>query len=308
MFDGRLESWSSGRKQEHVMSTQWNYYEGDCRRRLPRFLHHQVIAKVTRIDKPIVHYVVEEMVKAGIKDITMVTRSDKKPLEDYFDQNALLEEELRQAKKLQDLEELKKIHQMANFIYIRQKPALKGIVWQWDPCFECSRSIVGDEPFVFAYGDDLVKMDLPETSFTQQHYEKKVRKNRAVVIRMSKFDETHLYGANQLQEGSAKFVRRDYWETSANSFRLAAFGPLCCRRNLRWYFYKATLEKMGNSGWQMRLKRLIQRGNPVVTQPIQNGRWLTTGDPLHFLEALPENTARDREECGKLMTLFKTHA
>ena len=43
------------------------------------------------VDKPIVHYVVEEMVQSGITDIVFVTSADKKSLEDYFDQNAVLE-------------------------------------------------------------------------------------------------------------------------------------------------------------------------------------------------------------------------
>ena len=72
------------------------------------------------VDRPIIHYVVEEMVEAGITDIVLVTRADKKPLEDYFDRNPVLENELRNANKMERLEEIEKISQMANFIYIRQ--------------------------------------------------------------------------------------------------------------------------------------------------------------------------------------------
>jgi UTP--glucose-1-phosphate uridylyltransferase len=93
------------------------------------------------IDKPIVHYVVEEMVAAGITDIVMVTRSDKKILEDYFDRNIMLENELRDANKLKELEEIKKISEMANFIYIRQK----GPYGNGTPVLNAS-SIVGMNP------------------------------------------------------------------------------------------------------------------------------------------------------------------
>ena len=112
------------------------------------------------VDKPIVHYVVEEMVQAGITDIIFVTRSDKKVLEDYFDQNAILENELRQAGKIKLLEEVQRISQMANCIYIRQK----GPYGNGTPVLN-ARSVIGDEPFVFTYGDDLVKSRVP---FTKQ--------------------------------------------------------------------------------------------------------------------------------------------
>ncbi len=249
------------------------------------------------IDKPIVHYVVEEMVKAGIKDIVMVTRSDKKPLEDYFDQNALLEEELRQAKKLQDLEKVEKIHQMANFIYIRQKPTLKASYGNGIPVLN-ARSIVGDEPFVFAYGDDLVKMDLPETSFTQQLVEN-YEKNHAVVIGCQEVpeNETHLYGMIKLQEGSAKFVEEIIEKPAPGTApsRLAAFGRFVLSPEICDILQELDPGKNGELWLTDAIEAYIQRGNPVVTQPIQDGRWLTTGDPLHFLEALLEY-ARDREE------------
>ncbi|GAK60747.1 UTP-glucose-1-phosphate uridylyltransferase [Candidatus Vecturithrix granuli] len=249
------------------------------------------------IDKPIVHYVVEEMVNAGITDIVMVTRSDKKPLEDYFDQNALLEEELRQANKLQDLEKVEKIHQMANFIYIRQKPTSKASYGNGIPVLNAS-SIVGDEPFVFAYGDDLVKMDCPEASFTQQLVEN-YEKNHAVVIGCQEVpeNETHLYGMIKLQEGSSKFVEEiiEKPDPGTAPSRLAAFGRFVLTPEICQILQELEPGKGGELWLTDAIEAYIQHGKSVVAQPVQGGRWLTTGDPLHFLEALLEY-AREREE------------
>lgn len=73
------------------------------------------------VDKPIIQLVVEELVDAGIQDIILVTKWDKKPLEDHFDHNWALANELRETGKLQQLEKITRISEMANFIYIRQK-------------------------------------------------------------------------------------------------------------------------------------------------------------------------------------------
>ena len=249
------------------------------------------------IDKPIVHYVVEEMVNAGITDIVMVTRSDKKPLEDYFDQNALLEEELRQAKKLQDLEKVEKIHQMANFIYIRQKPTSKALYGNGIPVLN-ARSIVGDEPFVFAYGDDLVKMDHPKVSFTQQLVENYER-NHAVVIGCQEVpeNETHLYGMIKLKEGSLRTVEEIIEKPAPGTApsRLAAFGRFVLSPEICQILQELDPGKDGELWLTDAIEAYIQRGKPVIAQPVQGGRWLTTGDPLHFLEALLEY-AREREE------------
>ena len=73
------------------------------------------------VDKPIIQLVVEELVEAGIQDIILVTKWDKKSLEDHFDYNWALANELREAGKLKQLEEITRISEMANFVYIRQR-------------------------------------------------------------------------------------------------------------------------------------------------------------------------------------------
>src|SRR6201987_4916005 len=74
------------------------------------------------VDKPIIQYIVEELVEAGIEDIVIVTGYTKRPIEDHFDRmSAELRANLKQSGKLKQLEQTKKISELANFIYIRQK-------------------------------------------------------------------------------------------------------------------------------------------------------------------------------------------
>src|SRR5436190_24383516 len=74
------------------------------------------------VDKPIIQYIVEELVEAGIEDIVIVTGYHKRSIEDHFDYISTdLRQNLRSGGKTELLDEVKKISNLANFAYIRQK-------------------------------------------------------------------------------------------------------------------------------------------------------------------------------------------
>ncbi|NTW99426.1 MAG: UTP--glucose-1-phosphate uridylyltransferase, partial [Geobacteraceae bacterium] len=115
------------------------------------------------VDKPIVQLVVEELVEAGVKDIILVTKWDKKSLEDHFDYNWSLANELKKTGKQKQLDEIIRISEMANFVYIRQK----GPYGNGTPVLSAA-NLVYNEPFIYVWGDDLVRS---EVSFTRQMIE-----------------------------------------------------------------------------------------------------------------------------------------
>jgi UTP--glucose-1-phosphate uridylyltransferase len=106
------------------------------------------------VDKPVIQYVVEELVDAGIKDIIIVTGYHKRTIEDHFDYpNLDLIENLRMGgeKKKPLLEEVEKIANLANFVYVRQK----GPYGNGTPLLN-ARHIIGDEPFIYTWSDDFI--------------------------------------------------------------------------------------------------------------------------------------------------------
>ncbi len=104
------------------------------------------------VDKPIIQYIVEELVNAGIQDIVIVTGYHKRSIEDHFDQmSADLRENLTQGNKTELLENTKKISDLANFAYIRQK----GPYGNATPLLNAEH-LIGKEPFIFAFADDFV--------------------------------------------------------------------------------------------------------------------------------------------------------
>lgn len=105
------------------------------------------------IDKPIIQYIVEELVEAGVQDIIIVTGYHKRSIEDHFDHlSADLRANLKQGGKYELLEQTKKISDLANFVYIRQK----GPYGNATPIMNAAH-LLGDEPFIYAFADDFVK-------------------------------------------------------------------------------------------------------------------------------------------------------
>src|SRR4051812_16466284 len=76
------------------------------------------------VDKPLIQYVVEEAVSAGIHNITIVTSRGKNAIEDHFDVSFELEHVLEERGKQHLLDEVRHISNMINVSYVRQKEAL----------------------------------------------------------------------------------------------------------------------------------------------------------------------------------------
>ena len=122
------------------------------------------------IDKPIIQYVVEELVEAGIRDIIIVGSSNKRSIEDHFDlPNEDLLNNLRAGgkKKQHYIDELEAVANLANFIYLRQK----GPYGNATPVMNAAH-LIGDEPFVYTFADDFFAANPGRTSQMVAVYEK----------------------------------------------------------------------------------------------------------------------------------------
>ncbi|MDQ3239112.1 MAG: sugar phosphate nucleotidyltransferase, partial [bacterium] len=103
------------------------------------------------VDKPTIQLVVEDAVSAGIEDIIIVTGWHKRSIEDHFDYPFELLQRLAEAGKTKEADEVKKVAEMANFIYIRQKGPLGNAT----PILNAKEAI-GDEPFIVLWADDFM--------------------------------------------------------------------------------------------------------------------------------------------------------
>lgn len=103
------------------------------------------------VDQPVIQYVVEEAVDAGIEDILIVTSRHKKVLEDHFDRFPELEDQLEDRGKTAEARQVRDLFGLAQLHFVRQGEAL-GL----GHAIGVARNHVGDEPFVVLLGDDIM--------------------------------------------------------------------------------------------------------------------------------------------------------
>jgi len=249
------------------------------------------------IDKPIIQYLVEELVEAGIKDIIMVTRWDKKPLEDHFDRSFELEHSLEKTGKKHMLEKVQEISTMANFVYIRQK----GPYGNGTPLLSAA-ALINDEPFIYAFGDDLVKS---KTSFTKQLVSL-YKKEKAPMIGVQKVsrNDVEKYGVVKYRRGSIELedIVEKPAKDKAPSLH-ASFGRMVLNRDIVDILAR-TKRGLGNELWIVdAIRNYIHEGGRFLAKEVEDGKWITTGDPVNYLRATLEYAA-DRPELKKEITAF----
>ena len=247
------------------------------------------------VDKPVVQYLVEEAVAAGITDIILVTRSGNQAVEDHFDSSRELELHLETQKKWRELEEIRRIPDLANFVYVRQG---KNMPYGNGTPLLCAKSLIHpDEAIVYMFGDDVVKAEIP---CARQLIDVFCRYQPAAVIAVQEVppQEISRYGAARLKPGTDRnelehIVEKPRPDEAPSN--LAQLGRFVLS-------YKAieVLESINvGQGGELWLTDAIDRlaaSDSVIVHPIE-GKWFTTGDPLRFLMTTVE-FALDRPDIG----------
>jgi UTP--glucose-1-phosphate uridylyltransferase len=108
------------------------------------------------VDKPVIQFVVEEALTAGIDDIIIITGKEKRAIIDHFDRSFELERVLEARGKLKELEMVRKLSEV-DIHYIRQSEPL-GL----GHAVNCARKHVGGEPFAIMLGDDFYSSKVPQ--------------------------------------------------------------------------------------------------------------------------------------------------
>ena len=138
------------------------------------------------VDRPTIEYIVEEAILSGIEDIIIVTGKGKRAIEDHFDRNFELEQNLKEKGKFDLLEKVNKSSNV-NIHYIRQKEP-KGLghaIW-------CARKFIGNEPFAVLLGDDIVKADIPCIKQLMKQFE--AVHHSIIGVQQVSYEETNRYG------------------------------------------------------------------------------------------------------------------
>lgn len=145
------------------------------------------------LNKPIIHYMIETLAEQGVTSILIVTTRGKESIENYFDSNPEIEQRLLSTNKLEELEELKTITNLANIHFVRQiTPRGTG------HALLKAKSFIGEDDFLFMFGDEL--MYSSDMSVTKQLLNKYKSSNNNSVISVKTIDvkDSEKYGMIKL--------------------------------------------------------------------------------------------------------------
>ena len=256
------------------------------------------------VDKPVIQYVVEEAVDSGIEDIILVTGALKRAIEDHFDvPNAELIKNLEDGGKQDLIEHTKKISDMANFIYVRQK----GPYGNGTPVL-AAEPIIDNESFAVLWGDEFILSDPPRLAQMIEVHEK----YGGVVIsgvRIDKKEDLARYGIADLEhvEGNVSKIKAiiEKPDPQQAPSQIATHGAYILPPEI---FSALKRLKPGQSGevWLVDAINLLRDdGMPIYAVEIKNGKYYDTGDKLEYMKTAVELALKHPDINGEFKKFLK---
>src|SRR5258708_18037282 len=251
------------------------------------------------VDKPIIQYIVEELVSVGIEEIILVTGYHKRSIEDHFDRPSMeLVENLRMggAKKQPLLDATMAISDVANFVYVRQK----GPYGNGTPLLNV-KELIGDEPFIYTWSDDFIKAE-PKSRFQQlidvyNEYGSSVLAS----VRVTKdedYDRYGIAGGKELRDGiiDIETIIEKPGKAKAPS-SLANVSGFLFTPDIFNYLEEAhdTLKEGSELYYNDAVKLMIADGKQVLAAEIKGGKFYDTGNRLEYMKTVVEFSLKHPE-------------
>ena len=253
------------------------------------------------IDRPVIQVIVEQAVAAGVTEIIIVTGTTKRAIEDHFDRSDELEAELREKGKNDKADEIKRIAELANFVYVRQKGSPKGNA---RPILNARHLIADDEPFFVFFADDFFRSDVAWPTQLKDAYNE-TGKTIISLIEVDKKDADK-YGMASLSDQKSErlfklsgLVEKPGEENTPSNF--ASVGSYLLTPEIWKYLEQEKVGKGGEIGLSDSLNELADEGD--VFGYFIDGVWHDTGDQLKYIKAVVD-LALESEEYGQELTEY----
>jgi len=257
------------------------------------------------VEKPVIQYVVEEAVESGVKNIVIITGSNKRAIEDHFDAPTEdLIKNLVNSKKEALLLEVKKIAEMANFIYIRQK----GCYGNGTPVLT-AEPVIDNESFAVLWGDEFIYSSPPRLSQMMEVHEK----YGGIVIsgvEIKRKEDLSRYGIADLEAVSGDIYKikeiiekPDPMQAPSN---IATHGGYIFPPDIFKALKKVKPGKGGEIWLVDAINTLKKEGVPIYTKVIQNGKYYDTGNKFEYMKTVVEFALRHPEINGEFRNFLKS--
>ncbi len=242
------------------------------------------------VDKPIIQRVVEELVDAGIETIVIVTGWNKRSIEDHFDNNFELEEKLLSSGKTEALDMVRKISDLAEFVYLRQK----GPTGNATPILN-AKHIMGNDPFMMFFGDDFIDATPSRAKQLIEAYQKYESTILAAgQIKEDQGEEPYkkygFVGGDEIDEGVIKVssIIEKPGSKSASPSDFAVMSGYIFTPDIYEPLLRAQkdLPEGEELVYTLGVQDLINQGIPVHAVNIKNAKYRDTGNKLEYLKTL----------------------
>jgi len=256
------------------------------------------------VDKPVIQYVVEEVVASGIKDIVIVTGANKRAIEDHFDTpNQDLVQNLISGNKQELLKSITELAEMANFIYIRQK----GPYGNGTPVLSAEPAIE-NEPFAVIWGDEFIYAEPPRLKQMIDVYEK----YGGVVIsgiRIDKKEDLKRYGIADVEpvEGNLFKIKSitEKPDPDRAPSNLATHGAYILPPEAFAAFKSLKPGKDGEIWITDGINLLREQGVPIYAVEIKNGKYYDTGNKIEYMKTVVELALKNKDLNGEFVKFLK---
>lgn len=255
------------------------------------------------VDKPVIQYVVEEIVASGITDIVMITGWHKRSIEDHFDYPFELEKRLEEAGKEKELTEVRRIANMANFIYVRQK----GPYGNATPVL-CAKNVIGNEPFAVLWGDEFIHANPPRLKQMIDVFEE-YQKPVISGVRIKEKKDLSRYGiakTQHIKDNVYKVLdiveKPDPDKAPSN---LAAHGAYILPPEIFPIIENLTPGKGGELWLPEAIDQLLKIEEVLVCE-IQNATYYDTGNKFEYLKTVIEFALQHPDINGDLRHYLKS--
>ncbi|MBE8955323.1 MAG: UTP--glucose-1-phosphate uridylyltransferase GalU [Quinella sp. 2Q5] len=242
------------------------------------------------VDKPTIQYIIEEAAAAGVEDIIVVTGRNKRSIEDHFDRSIELELELERTGKLQLLDMVRAIPEIANIHFIRQKQPL-GL----GHAVLTASHFIGSEPFAVLLGDDVVVSRRPVLQQMVEIFDE--YKTSIIGVQEVSEEVVHRYGIVDCKhvEGGVYKVKDlvEKPKREAAPSRIAILGRYILTPTIFSYLETQTPGAGGEIQLTDGLKRLAQA--EAMYAYVFKGHRYDVGTKLGFLQANIEFALRNSE-------------
>lgn len=258
------------------------------------------------VDKPIIQYVVEELVSVGIEDIVIVTGQNKRSIEDHFDRPSEdLVMNLRQGgpKKAPMLNLIDDIANLANFVYVRQK----GPYGNGTPLLNIEH-LISNEPFIYTWSDDFITAVPPRFKQMIDAYNSYNCPIMSVIPTSndSDYDKYGYADGDEISDGILK-VRNIIEKPGKKKAlsNLATVSGFILTPNIFSYLHQAVDELSVGSELYSNdaLKRMLADGQDIIACKIKNGRYFDAGNKLDYIKANIQ-LALEQEDLQKDLIYF----